>query len=345
MPSQEQPKQAAEAPPPTALLQMVTGYWVSQAISVAAKLGIADLLKNGSRRFEELAEATGTHGPSLYRLLRALASVGVFSEVGDGRFEPTPLAEYLRSDIPGSLRSLAIGWCEKWAWEPWGKLLYSVKTGQASFNHVFGMGLFEYLTRHSEAASLYNEALTGYTAQIAPAVVAAYDFSQFGTIVDVGGGEGILLAAILKAQPTLNGVHFDLPHVAESAGQYLKAAGLSARCKVVSGDFFEGVPKGDDAYILSNILHEFDDTLSTTILKNIHRVMSKKGKVLIVEPVIPIGNAPHPGKWRDLHMLVRLGGLERTESQFRTLLGQAGFELATVISTDSPTCLIEGVRT
>ena len=344
MTAQDKPQPPADSPLPAALIQLVTGYWVSQAIFVAARLGIADLLKDGPKTSEELAAATGTHGPSLYRLLRALASVGVFTEKEDGRFALTPLAEYLRSDVPGSLRSLAIGWCEQWSWRPWGDLLHSIKSGRPSFDHVYGMGLFEFLSQNSEAAALYNEALTGYTVQITSAVVTAYDFSEMDTIVDVGGGEGVFLTGILRANPILRGILLDLPHVAEAARRYLAKAELATRCEVVGGDFFEGVPAGGDAYLLSNILHDFDDTRATAILKNIHRVLSKKGKVLIVERIIPPGNATHPGKWLDLHMLVRLGGLERTENEFQTVLGQAGFALSRVIPTDSPLCLVEGVR-
>jgi hypothetical protein len=322
----------------------MTGYWVSQAIHVAAKLGIADLLQDGPKSSEELARAVGTDPRALYRLLRALASVAVFSEDEEHRFGLTPLAGYLQSGTPGSLRSYAIGLCELWFWRPWGDLLYSIQTGQPAFDHLYGMGSFEYFAQHPEAATIYNEIMTAVMGQIAPAVVTAYDFSPFHRVVDVGGGHGAFLVAILRANPALHGVLFDLPHVAQSAGQLFQAAGLSERCEIVSGDFFQGTPTGGDIYVLCQILHDWDDSRATAILKNVHRALPTNGKVLIVEQVIPVGNNPHPGKWADLTMLVRLGGRERTEEEFRRLLGQAGLAFSKVIPTKSAVCVIEGIR-
>jgi hypothetical protein len=323
---------------------MMTGYWISQAIHVAAKLGLADLLQDEPKSSEELARAAGADPRALYRLLRALASVGVFSEDEENRFRLTPLARYLQSGAPGSLRNYAIGLCEPWFWRPWGDLLYSVQTGQPAFDHLYGMGSFEYFAQHPEAATIYNEIMTAVMGQIAPAVVTAYDFSPFRKIVDVGGGHGALLVAILQANPALQGVLFDLPHVAQSTSQRLETVGLSARCELVSGDFFQGVPAGGDSYILCQILHDWDDSRAVAILKNVHQALPTNGKVLIMEQVIPAGNNPHPGKWADLTMLVRLGGRERTEAEFRRLLGQAGLAFSRVIPTKSAVYVIEGIR-
>jgi hypothetical protein len=323
---------------------MMTGYWVSQAIHVAAKLGLADVLQDGPKSSEELARAVGADPRALYRLLRALASVGVFSETEERRFGLTPLAGYLQSGTPGSLRSYAIGLCESWFWRPWGDLLYSVQTGQPAFDHLYGMGSFEYFAQHPEAATVYNEIMTVVMGQLAPAVVTAYDFSPFHRIVDVGGGHGALLIAILQANPALHGVLFDLPHVAQSASQRLETVEISGRCEIANGDFFQGVPAGGEIYILCQILHDWDDSRAVAILKNVHQALPVKGKVLIVEQVLPRGNNPHPGKWADLTMLVRLGGRERTEDEFRSLLGQAGLAFSKVVPTKSAVCVIEGIR-
>jgi hypothetical protein len=339
----EQPARASELSPAQAMLQMTAGHWISQAIYVAAKLGIADLLKDGPRSSEELAQLAGAHPRALYRLLRALASVEVFREGEDGSFELTPRAVCLRSDVPGSLRALAITRGEPYFWRPWGHLLQSVQTGQAAFDDIYGMRFFEYLGQHPQDATTFGQAMLANVAQKHTAVARAYDFSQFGTVVDVGGGQGALLTAILTTHPQVRGVLFDQPHVVEAAKPYIMVAGLAPRCELVSGDFFTSVPAGGDAYTLSEILHDWDDLQATAILRNIRKAMPKHGKVLILEQVIPAGNAPHEGKLRDLNMLVILGGVERTESEFRALLREAGFRLTEIRPTASSTSVIEGV--
>jgi hypothetical protein len=334
---------SADIPPPVALVQMLTGYWVSQALYVAAKLGIADLLKDGPKSSDELAKATGTHVRSLYRLLRALASVGVFVESEDGRFSLTPLAEYLQTGVPGSLRAFAIMQSEL-QYRVYGEVLHSVKTGGTAFNHTFGQELFPYLIQHPAAAAVFDEAMTGYTTQVSTAIVAAYDFSQFGTIVDVGGGHGTLLTAILRANSALRGVLFDLPHVAEGAQKRLAAAGLAERCEVVAGDFFASVSNGGDVYLLKWIIHDWDEERSVAILKNCHRAMAEHSKLLLVEAVIPSGNTPFFHKFMDLTMLVIAGGRERTEAEYHALLAAAGFRLTQLIPTRSEMSVIEAVR-
>ncbi len=343
MSTQTENKNSTDVPPSVALLQMVTGYWVSQTIYVAAKLRIADLLKDGPKSCDELAKATETHARSLYRLLRALASMGVFVEVADHRFGLTPLAEYLQTEVPGSMRALAIMHGEE-HYLAWGSVLHSVKTSETAFDHVFGMGFFQYLTQNPEVAAIFDDAMTGYTAQVSTAVVAAYDFSQFGTIVDVGGGYGTLITAILKANPTMKGVLFDLPHVAEDAKKRIEVAGLTGRCEVVAGDFFASVPSSGDAYLLKWIIHDWDEERAVAILNNCYRAMTENSKLLLVEAVIPHGNTPFFHKFMDLTMLVIAGGRERTEAEYRALLEAAGFRLTQIIPTPSEMSVIEAVR-
>ena len=340
---EEPPERSSELSPSQALLQMTAGHWISQAIYVAAKLGIADLLRDSPKSSEELAQYTGAHPHALYRLLRALASVGVFRERGDGSFELTPRATCLRSDVPGSLRAVAIMRCEPHFWRPCGRLLHSVQTGQPAFDEMYGMRFFEYLAQHPQDATTFGQAMFVNVAQKHTAVAHAYDFSRFGTVVDVGGGHGALLTAILTTHPHVRGVLFDQPHVVEAARPRITAAGLAPRCDLVSGDFFASVAAGGDAYTLSEILHDWNDPQATIILRNIRRAMPEHGKVLILEQVIPPGNDPHEGKLRDLTMLAILGGLERTKNEFRGLLRDAGFTLAGITQTASPMSVIEGV--
>ncbi len=333
---------APELPPPVRLVQMMTGYWISQSIYVAAKLGIADHLMDGPRTSEELAAACQAHAPSLYRLLRGLASVGVFTEVDAGRFALTPTAEWLRTDHPDSMRALAIMYGEE-QYQAWGGLLASIQTGAPAFDRRFGASYFHYLAEHPEPAATFNAAMTGWSAQVARAVVEAYDFSACATVVDVGGGHGTLLAAILTANPHLRGILVDLPHVAASATAFLGAAGVADRCQIIAGDFFEALPSGGDAYILAQILHDWDDERSFTILQNCRSAMAPAGRILIVELVIPPGNEPSLGKLLDLHMLVLLTGRERTEVEYRDLLAAAGFRLTRIIPTSSGASIVEAV--
>jgi SAM-dependent methyltransferase len=340
--SEEVEMGAGASPPPATLLQMMTGYWISQALHVAAKLGIADLLADGPVDCEDLAAATDTHAPSLQRVLRALASVGVFTEVSPGSFALTPLAELLRTETPGSMRALAIMYAEE-QYRAWGELLHSVRTGEMAFDHQFGMGYFEYLAQHPEADRVFNEAMTGWTHQLVGAVMDTYDFSPFKTIVDVGAGYGALLTAILRSNPGTRGVLFEQPHVVASAEEQLVAAGVADRCTFVGGDFFAAVPTGGDAYVLSQILHDWDDERCVAILGQCRRVMPDHGKLLVVELVLPEGDEPFLGKWLDLHMLVLLGSRERTAAEYDTLFRAAGFKLARVVPTPPGPSVVEAV--
>jgi hypothetical protein len=332
----------AAPPPPAVLLQMMTGYWVSQALYIAAKLGIADHLVAGPVSCEKLAAATGSHAPSLYRVLRALASVGVFTETPPGAFALTPMATLLRTDIPGSMRSLGIMYVEE-QYRAWGDLIHSVQTGQPAFEHRYGMPIFDYFAQNPESAQIFNEAMSGWTSQFVGGVVGAYDFSPFGTIVDVGGGHGTLLASILGHHPSARGILFDLPHVAAGAEQSLTAAGLADRCQCIGGDFFAAVPAGGDAYILAQILHDWDDERCITILRQCRQAIPDHGKLLVAELVLPPTEEPFLGKWLDLHMLVMAGGRERTAAEYAALFQAAGFALARVIPTPPGPSVVEAL--
>ena len=314
---------------PWKLLQMMTGYWVTQAIYVAAKLGIADLLEKAPLNCDELANRTKSDSLSLYRILRALASVGVFSEVAPREFALTPLAALLRTNVPNSMRSLAIMYAEE-QYVAWGEMLYSVRTGQPAFEHKFGMGVFEYFAQNPAAGTVFNEAMSGLTSQTADALAKAYNFSGFKTIVDVGGNLGTMLAAILREYPLTQGILFDRQNVVVTAAEHLARAGLDKRCRCVGGDFFASVPTGGDAYLLASILHDWDDDRCVAILTKCREVMPTEGKLLVVELVLPAGDVPHPGKWVDLHMLVMASGRERTETQYKALFISGGFNLMQV---------------
>jgi hypothetical protein len=328
-----------------ALRSLSTGFWVSQAIAVVADLGIADHLKHGAKTCAELAQAVNAHPDALYRLLRGTASVGVFAEDDQGRFSLTPLATLLLADSPQSWRAAAIMSGEAWAWQPWGALAYSVKTGKPAFDHIFGVEFDAYLAHHRDAAEIFQGFMSVATAEEAMAVAPVYDFSGLTSVVDVGGGRGALLAAILKANPELRGILFDAPHVIAGAQPTLDAQGVSDRCELVAGDFFEALPAGADAYILKWILVSWDDERAVTILQNCRRAMPAQGKLLVIERIIPPGNEPCFGKLADLNLLVMYQGRHRTEAEYRALFARAGFALARVIPTNSPTefSVIEGV--
>jgi O-methyltransferase domain/Dimerisation domain len=325
-------------------MRLATGYRLSQMLHVAAKLGIADLLAGGPQGCDELARQSGAHAPSLRRAMRALAGAGVFHEQADGRFAITPLAEPLRSDVPGSVRGYAIMQGESWIWDTWGRALHSIRTGEPAFKHVHGADIFTYLERDPEAAAIFNAGMTGRAASADVAVARAYDFSGARTIVDVGGGHGLLLLAILEAYPDARGVLLEVPSVAAGARERITAAGLAGRCEVVGGDFFASVPPAGDFYLLANVIHDWDDERAVAILRSCHRAMANGGRVLIIEAVLPTGNEPHPGKVGDLQMLVITGGRERTEAEYRALLTTSGFRPTQVIPTASVVSAVEGIR-
>jgi hypothetical protein len=337
------PISADELSPRDTLLRMTNAYQVSQAIHVAATLGIADLLEDGPKSADELSQATNTHAPTLYRLLRALASVGVFAEEPDGQFGSTPLAEYLRTNAPRSLRAWAMLIGQQYGWTSWGHLLHSVRTGEPAFPDLYGTSAWEYRAAHHEEDAVFNAAMTALSGGVVEAIVQSYDFSGIGVLMDVGGGEGVLLAAILEANPALRGVLFDQPHVLTGANELLERTGVADRCELVSGSFFEAVPSGADAHLLKSVVHDWDDTATVEILRACRSTIADTGRLLVVEPIIRPGNEPDPAKFMDLNMLVMLGGRERTPDDFELLYAEAGFRLSDIIRTGSPYNIIEGV--
>ncbi len=334
-----------EISPVVALRHLSTGFWVAKAVAVAAELGIADHLKGGPKTVEELARAVGAHQGALYRLLRGIASVGVFTEEVQGRFALTPMAALLLTDDPRSWRAAAIMNGTPWTWQPWGDLLYSVRTGNPAFDHLFGMEFDAYLRQHQDAADIFQAFMNVATAEEALAVSPVYDFSGLTTVVDVGGGQGALLAAILRANPHLHGILFEAPHVMATAGPALEDQGVADRCQLVAGNFFETLPTGGDAYILKWVLVSWDDERAVTILQNCHRAISANGKLLVIERIIPPGNEPFYGKLADLNLLVLYRGRHRTEAEYRSLFARAGFELSRIVPSHSPTefSVIEGI--
>ncbi|MBS1788845.1 MAG: helix-turn-helix domain-containing protein [Acidobacteria bacterium] len=335
--------QPQEVPPQQVMMQIISGFWLSQMVNVAARLGLADQVAGQSKTLSELAAATGTHAPSLYRVLRALISTGILAQNADGKFASTPLSETLRSDVPGSLRAFAMAELGQEHFVAWGNLMHSVKTGEIAFDNHFGQSAWEYYATHPEDAAVFNDAMTGLTEMVNSAVVAAYDFSGFEKAVDIGGGHGALMAAILKTNPALQGAVFDLPHVTEGAIARLKAEGVSGRCEILTGDFFKSVPAGYDAYLMKFIIHDWNDEQSIAILKNIRGVMAEGGKLLLVEQIVAADNSPSFAKFIDINMLVMTGGCERTEKEFADLYAASGFKLSRVIFTESPFCVIEAV--
>jgi hypothetical protein len=323
------------------VVQMAGGHVISRAIFAVAELGIADHLKEGARSSEEIAKATGTHAPSLYRLLRFLAGLGFFVEDADKRFSLTPLGAALQSDDPGYARSTVRMLAGSAAWGAWGEFLHSVRTGETAMEKAFGQPIFEYLSTEPEQASYFNEAMIGFHGAEPSAVAAAYDFSRIRRIVDVGGGTGNLLTTILSANPELKGMLYDLPHVAAEARSQIEMKNLSERCEIVAGSFFESVPTGGDAYILSHIIHDWDKKKCLQILENCRRAVPNNGKLLLIEMVVPAGNDFHPAKLLDLMMLAWTGGMERTEQEYASLFNNAGFNLTKIVPTESPVSVIE----
>ncbi|MCA1577573.1 MAG: acetylserotonin O-methyltransferase [Acidobacteria bacterium] len=341
----EQSSVSTEASPPPAafLTQILLGSLASQTLYVAAKLGIADHLVDGPKSVEDLAKATDTDAPSLYRVLRALASLGVFTEQDGRKFALTPTAEPLRSDVPDSLRDVAIFWGEDWHWDVWGKILYSVRTGKSAWGQTHGEEVFSFFEKNPEAAQVFNRAMSSFSSVATAAVIEAYDFGGIETLVDIAGGHGRMLTGILEANPKVRGVLFDLPHVIAGAREQVAASKAAERVEFVDGDFFAEVPEGGDAYIMKHIIHDWDDERALTILKNIKRAMKPGGRVLLVEAIIADGNNQDFGKLLDIEMLVSPGGKERTANEYRELFARAGLNMTRIVPTKSPYSVIEAV--
>jgi hypothetical protein len=336
-----------QLPPPVVLYQIASAHYLSQALYVAAQLGIADLLADGPQSYETLAAKTGTHAPSLRRVLRLLASAGVFAEGADGRFELTPVGSFLRSG-PGSFRATARLFGGPMVWRAWGDLLNTVRTGEPAFARVFGTDSFGYFADHPDEAAVFDEAMSTFTAMISAAVAAAYDFSSMRSVIDVGGGEGALLTGILRAHPNLRGAVFDLPRLADGARRQIATVGLTDRYEFVGGDFFEAVPAGFDAYLLKHVIHDWDDGHAVRILETCGRAMGSEAKLLIVEGVYPprVDGSPESrgAAANDVNMLVCTGGRQRSAVEFRDLYAAAGFRLTRIVPTMAMSCVIEGVK-
>lgn len=341
--AQQSSASPVSAPPEVVLTQIMLGSLAAQTVYVTAKLGIADLLAGGPKSVEELATATETHAPSLYRVLRAAASLNVFSEQDNRVFALNPNAEPLRSDAPNSLRDIAIFMGEDWHWEVWGKTLYSVKTGKSAWAQMHGDDVFGYFGMNPGAATIFNRAMSSLTALATKAVVEGYDFSGINTLIDIAGGHGRLLADVVDANPNMRGVLFDLPHVIEGARENVAQSQAADRVEFASGDFFKSVPAGGDAYLMKHIIHDWDDERALTILQNIKQAMNPNGRVLLVESVIADGNNQDFGKLMDIEMLVSPGGKERTAAEYEELLARAGLRMTRIIPTKSAYSVIEAV--
>ncbi len=334
--------QISQPPEPTnwqRMNQLVMGFAASQAISVAAKLGIADLVAETPKTVDELAQTTKAHTPSLRRLLLMLASIGIFAEDGSDRFRQTPFSETLRTDHPQSIRNWAVLWGEPWVWRPWGDLDQTVLTGEPAFDRIYGTSFFNYLASHSEDAAIFDAAMSALPLA---EILAAYDFSRFERVVDIGGGQGALLRGILSAHPKLRGVLADLPTVVAGATA-LRTGAIADRCEIVGIDFFKAVPEGADAYVMKGIIHDWDDEAAVRILKNCRRAIRDDGKLLMMEHVLEPANQPDPnlGRFIDLSMLIVVTGRERSEAEFAGLLRAGGFSLTRVIPTTGFMSIIE----
>jgi SAM-dependent methyltransferase len=323
------------------VMELLTGAWVAQCIYVAVKLGIPDQLANGPLSADEVAGRVGANPDAVYRLMRALASRGVLRHRSDGTFGLTSVGKALRTDTPGSVRDMALFLGHPLRWEDWGNLLYSVQTGQPSVQKLRGMP--RSFCTDADLAEAFNNAMTAGSEFAIYAILAAYDFTSYRRIIDVGGGHGRLLAMILSKAPNAAGVLFDLPAVVDGAGPELKRAGVAQRCEVVGGSFFESVPEGGDAYLTKAIIHDWNDDDALKILANIRNAIAPDGKLLLLESALPERSSPDIGMLIDLEMLVAVGGRERTRSEWANLLGRAGFRLNRVVHTATPVSIIEAL--
>ena len=331
--------------PAARMVQMLNAHILAQALYAAAQLGLADLLAGGPRSVDELAGATGAHGPSLHRLLRMLAGEGVFHEVNEGEFALTPLGDTLRTDSPDSVRDRALYLAAPEVWTAWGDFRHGVMTGESAFERLHGAPFYTYMARHPQVGAHFNRWMTRSSELDNAAVVASYDFSPFRTVVDVGGGQGATLAAILRAYPSLRGVLFDLPSVVAHPAP-LEAAGIAERCEVVGGDMLQSVPRGGDAYVIKMVFTGEADERAVKTLRNCAEAVAEGGRIVVVDIVLPPGDEPHPGRVMDLLMLTLFRGRIRTEAEFRALFAAAGMNLMRIIPTPSvtnPMSILEGV--
>ena len=330
-------------PPPAAVLRLVTGMWAAKAVATAASLRIPDVLAQGPKTAQEVAQAVGADPSAVYRLMRGVASIGILDAQGD-RFSLTPLGEILRSDVPGSMRSALVAEMAPGHWLPWGLLEDAVRTGKPAAQKALGMDVWTYYEKNAEEGFLFAEAMSGLSTLAIYAVLGVYSFAGARKVVDVGGSHGAFLAAVLQRETTARGVLFDRPEVIEGAGAALEGAGVSSRVERVAGDFFHGAPSGGDVYLLKHVLHDWSDDECVTILRHVREAMATDARVVVVEMLIGAGGPPSPAPLVDLNMLVLLGGKERTADEFGALFARAGLALTSVTPTPSPFGVIEGRR-
>ncbi len=329
---------------PSRLHRYISGYRLTQLLYVAAELGIADLLSDGSKSIRDLAEETQSEEESLYRVLRALTTIEVFRETDKG-FEQTDLSQLLTKEDPRSLRALAIMRGEEVNWKPWGELLFCVRTGKSPFNKAFNMNLFEYYEAHPKSGQTFNEGMYITTRPDIPAILNTYDFSPFDNIVEVGGGLGHLIFSILKRYKSKKGILYDLPHVCRESQVLREEFDVGDRCRIVGGEFFDSVPEGGDVYVLKRIMHDWSDELCVKILKNCHQAMTADGKLVIFDSMVNDDHSNPEGKEVDVHMMVVCpGGKERTRQQFSDVFQAAGFELGGLFPIRAGLYAIEGIR-
>jgi hypothetical protein len=329
-------------PPPAAMLEMILSAWVAQGIAAAAQLGVADALADGPLRPDELARRVAANPDTLDRLMRALVSEGVFRRTRDGRYALNPLADTLRTDAPVSVGAMAKLVGSPQHREHWSHLDDAVRTGEAVIPKLRGQSAFDYMGSVPELAAIFNDAMTSISELAIAPVAAAYDFTRFGTIADVGGGHGRLLAAVLTAAPAARGMLYDLPHVVEGAPAMLTKYEVAERVRVIPGSFFDNVPAGADAYVLKNIIHDWPDEEALTILRNVRAAAAPGATLLLIEAVIPDHDREFLGKWVDMEMLIGIAARERSEDDYRRLYQQAGFQLTRVVETASPFSVVEG---
>ena len=325
------------------MMQLAGGFGLTAALQAIVRLNIADLLAEGPLPVSELARRTESNEDILYRVMRLLASVGVFEELHGKLFGLTPMSGLLRTGVSGSLRD-AVAWVgSRFHFQVWSELGHSVKTGQPAVEKVFGVNAFDAIYGDPEVAYDFNMAMTCFSRQIAPAVLEAYDFSGVDTLMDVAGGHGAILCEILSQYPKMNGILFDVPEVIEEATCHVCSLKMEHRCEIVAGNFFDRIPAGADAYYMQHILHDWNDEKSLHILANCRRALEGKpnGKLLIVDSVVPENSQPHPSKWLDLEMLLMPGGRERTEGEWRELFGNAGFEITRILPMKVADSVIE----
>jgi hypothetical protein len=337
------PPNGSQPANPAELRRMIFGLWTMRALYVAAELGVADQLASGPRASDELATACGADASALYRVLRALSGMGLFTETEPRHFALAPLGEYLRSDTRGSMRAFVRMMGAGWHWRSFEGILSSVRTGQPAIEGMVGQSLYNFLAQNPEQEQIFDQAMTGFSSVEHEAIRHAWDFLTSGTLVDVGGGRGHLLAELLIDHPGLRGILFDRPSVIAEGRDAVRERGLDGRCERVGGDFFESVPPGADAYLVKYILHNWDDARVSAILQSCRRAMKPSARLLLVEQLVQPGNAPDPVRLLDLEMLVVTGGRERTEEEFRALLSANGLSLVRVVPTRLPLSILEAV--